>query len=286
MCTWVHILGVDMGKPKLDRVGRWSEVKLDILRDYAREYTKILSQQSSIRRFVYVDAFAGAGEHISKTTGERIPGSPLLALDVQPSFHEFHFIDLDELRVAKLEQLATGRRDVHVYHGDCNEVLLNRVLPRCRWEDFHRALCLLDPYKLAVDWHVLKTAGQMRSVEVFYNFMVMDLNMNMLLRNPDKASPAQLDRLNRVWGDETWRDVLYKRSPGLFPDIEIQEKESNDRVAEAFRQRLQKVAGFKYVPKPVAMKNSSGAVVYYLYFASPNPTGHKIVNHIFRKYAG
>jgi hypothetical protein len=33
------------------------------------------------------------------------------------------------------------------------------------------------------------------------------------------------------------------------------------------------------------MKNSSGATVYYLYFASPNATGKKIVEHIFQKYA-
>ncbi len=68
----------------------------------------------------------------------------------------------------------------------------------------------------------------------------------------------------------------------LFEDID--EKRSNDEVAEAFRNRLEEVAGFKYVPKPVPMRNSTGAVVYYLYFASPNKTGAKIVGDIFRKY--
>ncbi len=33
------------------------------------------------------------------------------------------------------------------------------------------------------------------------------------------------------------------------------------------------------------MRNSTGAVVYYLYFASPNKNGKKIVVDIFRKYS-
>ena len=32
------------------------------------------------------------------------------------------------------------------------------------------------------------------------------------------------------------------------------------------------------------MRNRSGAVVYYLYFASPNKTGAKIVGDIFKKH--
>jgi hypothetical protein len=58
----------------------------------------------------------------------------------------------------------------------------------------------------------------------------------------------------------------------------------NEDVAEAFRLRLQNVAGFPHVPKPVAMRNSMNATVYYLYFASHNATGAKIVSDVFRKY--
>ncbi len=32
-----------MGSPKIDEIGPWSEVKLDILKRYAVEYSKILS---------------------------------------------------------------------------------------------------------------------------------------------------------------------------------------------------------------------------------------------------
>lgn len=179
-----------MAKHQLDEIGPWSEAKLDILRDYAGAYMTVLANQNIIQRVVYIDAFAGAGAHVSRRTGQQVPGSPANALAVQPPFSEFHFIDLDRARVGLLEKLASGRPNVHVYHEDCNDVLLDKVFPRCRYEDYARGLCLLDPYKLAVDWKVFAAAGAMRSVEVFYNFMIMDANMNMFLRNPEEVKPA------------------------------------------------------------------------------------------------
>jgi three-Cys-motif partner protein len=272
-----------MSTSDLDVIGFWSEVKLEIVRDYAKEYSKILSNDDRIRRHLYIDAFAGAGVHISKKTGEFVPGSPLNALNIRPPFSEYHFIDLDEKRIDGLQLIAEGNEDVKVHHGNCNGVLLKEVLPRARYEDYARALCLLDPYALDVNWQVLETAGRMRSVEVLYNFMIMDANMNVFWKNPDAVSQQQLDRMDAAWGDRSWRNIAYTKSKSLFGE-DLEEKASNARIAEAFRTRLRDVARFKYVPEPVAMKNSQGATVYYLYFASPSPTGNRILTHIFNKY--
>ncbi|HUR20849.1 MAG TPA: three-Cys-motif partner protein TcmP [Vicinamibacterales bacterium] len=267
---------------KLDEIGYWSEVKLDIVCDYAREYSKIVANQPVIREHIYVDAFAGAGSHTSKTSGEMVPGSPLNAISIEPPFSSLHFIDLNKTRVAELERLSAADPRVTVHHGDCNEILLRDVFPQCRFKDFRRGLCLLDPYALNVSWEVLATAGQMGSVEVFYNLMIMDANMNVFKRDPSSVTPAQAARMTAVWGDDSWRSVAYREETDLFgPQLE---KTDNPEIAEAFRLRLKKVAGFKYVPPPIPMRNSKGATVYYLYFASPNKIGGKIVDHIFDKY--
>ena len=63
-----------------------------------------------------------------------------------------------------------------------------------------------------------------------------------------------------------------------------EEKTSNEAVASAFQERLKTAAGFDYVPPPMPMKNSKGAVVYYLYFASQKPVASRIVQAIFKKY--
>src|SRR6266446_4692229 len=74
-------------KLKLDEIGYWSEIKLDIIREYAQAYSTILAAQENPRfHHVYIDAFAGAGVHLSKTTGAEVEGSPVIAVNTQPPF--------------------------------------------------------------------------------------------------------------------------------------------------------------------------------------------------------
>jgi three-Cys-motif partner protein len=176
---------------------------------------------------------------------------------------------------------------VHVHAGDCNEILIRDVFPLAAYGDRRRALCLLDPYNIDLSWNVVAIAGKMKSIEIFVNFMVMDMNMNILLRDPAKAEPKQIERMNRFWGDNSWRDVAYEPNPqgGLFAEPEpVKVEDANEKVAQAYRKRLLDVAGFAYAPRPLRFVNSLGATIYYLFFASPNDTGRKIVEHIFKKH--
>ena len=61
-------------------------------------------------------------------------------------------------------------------------------------------------------------------------------------------------------------------------------KQGNDQIADAFRERLQKVAGFGFVPEPLPTRNSRKAIVYYLFLASPKAVAQKIITDIFKKY--
>ena len=270
-----------------DEIGIWSEVKLAIIKEYAAPYTTILD---SLRRksipslkWIYVDAYAGPGYHLSKTTGETIEGSPLIALSVKPPFSEYHFIDANPRRELQLRKLAGPREDVFTYNSDCNEVLLKEVFPRARFEDYRRGLCLLDPYNIDLTWEVIETAGRMGSIELFLNFMIMDINRNALTRDPDKAIASKVAQMTRLWGDETWREEGYDRIDTLF-ETDVPQKVSNERFAEAFRQRLMKMAGFKYVPKPMPMRTRTNSVIYYLYFAGHKTAASDIVTDIFDKY--
>jgi len=274
-----------MAGARIDEIGRWSEVKLDILRRYAVEYSKILSNQRNPSFFhVYIDAFAGAGVHLSKTTGEMVLGSPLNALLVRPPFREYHLIDLDGDKIEGLSKIIGKRQDVLLHHGNCNEVLLRDVFPNVRREDFKRGLCLLDPYGLTLDWKVIRKAGSMQSLDIFINFPIYDININVLHHDPKTVSPLHIERMNAYWGDESWREVAYEKSdPDLFGNADL-EKVSNRKFAAAFRERLRTIAGFKKVPEPLPMCNSKGSIVYYLFFASQKGTAESIVKYIFEKF--
>lgn len=273
---------------KYDEIGVWSEIKLDIIREYAQAYSRIMYKQRNKLplKHIYIDAFSGGGKHKTKKTGEFVTGSPLNALNVAPPFYEYHLIDLDGEKISALKTATEGRADVEFYNDDCNEILLNEVFPKARWTDYKRALCILDPYGLHLDWKVIATAGSMRSIEIFLNFPIADINRNVLRRDKSKIVQSQAERLTRYWGDESWREIAYSSSPQLklWGDCDTV-KVDNETVAEAFRQRLIKVAGFSNVPRPIPMKNDQNATVYYLYFASQKPVAMHIVNDIFKKYS-
>lgn len=267
---------------KYDEINYWSEVKLDIIKEYAGAYSTILTaQKKPLLSHVYIDAFAGAGIHVSKSTGEFVSGSPLNALLINPPFNEYHLIDLDGEKVGSLQNIAKDYQNVTIYEGDCNKLLIETVLPRANYKEYKRALCILDPYGLHLNWEVIKLAGQMKSIEIFLNFPVADMNRNVLWRNPDKVDPQQAARMTAFWGDETWRQAAYNTTGNLFG---WEEKTDNESVAQAFRERLKKDAGFNYVPEPIPMRNSVGAIVYYLFFASQKPVAANIVTDIFKKY--
>ncbi|HWB85601.1 MAG TPA: three-Cys-motif partner protein TcmP [Bryobacteraceae bacterium] len=109
-----------------DEIGIWSEVKLAIIKEYASAYSVIMEKQRRERirslRWIYIDAYAGPGYHLSKTSGEMVEGSPLIALKTKPRFHEYHFIDTG---TAACQSVArTCRRQDRRFH-------LQRGLQQC-----------------------------------------------------------------------------------------------------------------------------------------------------------
>lgn len=271
-----------------DAIGPWSEIKLEILTKYAQAYSKVIeAQERKGIRFshVYIDAFAGAGVHLSRTSGDLVPGSPLNALFVDPPFDEYHFIDMNQQKVDQLREIAQQRPNVYIYEGDCNQILPREVFPRVRYEDYRRGLCLLDPYGLDLRWELVAAAGRMRSIEIFLNFPLMHMNRTVLWHDPAGTSPEERDRMNKFWGDESWQRIAYKPSGQLplFGATPL-EKAHYTAVVKSYQARLRDLAGFRYVPEPLPMRNTRGSIIYYLFFASHNATGNKIASGIFHRY--
>jgi three-Cys-motif partner protein len=266
-----------------DEIGYWSEIKLDIVREYAQVYSRILSAQKRPRlSHVYIDGFSGSGVYVARRSGEFVPGSPLNALSIIPPFCEYFLIDLDGDKTAELRRRVGNRPEVHLETGDCNQILLDKVFPKVRYEDYRRALCLLDPYGLHLNWEVVQAAGQSRAIDLFLNFPIMDMNRNALWRTQEKVPQEKRDRMTAFWGDDSWQEAAYTSERTLFGEERV--KAENRDVAGAFRERLREAAGFAHVAEPLAMRNTRGAVVYFLFFASQKPVASKIIKDIFGKY--
>ena len=273
---------------KLDEIGIWSEIKLDIIKEYADSFTKIMKSQEWCKGYVYIDAFAGPGVHISKRTGELIPGSPWNAIEIDNPFTEYHYIDIDKKKTEFLSGLTGDRTDINIYQEDCNEILTEKILPSLPYKSYKRALCILDPYGLHLNWKTIMTAAQQGTTEIFLNFPLMDMNRNVLHKDLLTAEPDQIERMNRFCGTDDWQEILYKEDSqlNLFGDAyRVKIVDSNAKLGGWFKkERLQKAAGFKFVPEPLLMRNSTGGPLFFLFFASHDETGKRIVTDIFNKY--
>ena len=271
---------------EFDEIGKWSEIKLEIVGKYADSYAKILSKQRL--NFYYIDAFCGAGVHIERNTQKGGLGSPLRVLtETKGAFNRYYFSDADEEKTAYLRQICqahhAGEKCV-VQTGDCNQVLAD-LMPQFSYEKYERLLCLLDPYGLHLDWETIKRMGASDEkkgiTDLILNFPVMDMNRNVIWRDINKVRKPEVERMTRFWGDESWRNAAY--CGNLFGDPD---KQGNADIVAAFRARLCKVAGFKHVPPPIPMKNTKGTTVYYLFFASQNETAAKIASYLLKQLGG
>jgi three-Cys-motif partner protein len=267
---------------EFDEIGIWSEIKLEIVEKYGSAYTTAF-KNTRLKKY-YIDAFSGAGIHISKKDGAQIEGSPSRALKITPPFDGHYFIDLNPAKTDYLRKTVGNHPNVIIHNGDANQYLTKELLPTISFEKFNRALCLLDPYGLHLNWEVILMAGRSKAIDMFLNFPVMDMNRNAIWKDASKAPVEGIERMNKFWGDDSWKKAAYAeaRQANLF-GTPI-EKQGNDAVVTAFQQRLKEVAGFQYVPDPLPMRNSTNAVVYYLFFASQKPVAAKIIQDISDKY--
>ena len=181
--------------------------------------------------------FAGTGVHQSKKTGENIQGSPLNALQIDPPFKEYFFIDKNPKKIEILKSLTQGKNNVHIIEGDCNQVLVDQVYPNVQYNDYKRGLCFLDPYGLHLNWDVIKMAGESKAIDIFINFPLYDMKLNVLLCDSKKTDKKSIVRMDSFWGDNSWKESVYVKQSSLFgEDQEI--KTNMGEVNQSFSRKI------------------------------------------------
>lgn len=267
---------VDVEDFEPDEIGDWTERKIRIVTKYAKPYSQIISNNNL--HAYYIDGFSGGGVHIRKDTGERILSTARRILGIEPKFERYFFVDFDPQKAHAMRRVCDGRGDVEVICADANDVLLTTVFPKVRYDEYKRALCFLDPYKMLLDWKVLCAAAKSKSIEVFIHFPTQDVNRNALRHERSKVRDDDRARMTRMWGDDSWETVAYSKQQGLFEPMEKRAPLKN--VIEEFRSRLKKVAGFKHVSKALPMFNRKNGIVYHLIFATQNANAVRIATDI------
>jgi three-Cys-motif partner protein len=284
--------------------GGWTQRKLQVLKKYLQAYTKIFKNNARARFYSisYVDAFAGTGTlrrpslgglakylpGLEESENEFRKGSVTRALEVEPPFDKYIFIEKDTKKCRELESIAAQfpNRTVNVINADANTALLEWCtnLNTAR----ERAVVFLDPFGASVKWEVIAALGQTRAVDLWVLFPYFAIN-RMLVRNrrPPKAWAA---RLTSVFGTSEWENSFYStfsfKSLLDSRKVDLVHKSADHRdIVDLYVKQLKQE--FVAVSDPFPMHNSNGALLFILFFAAANErsakTGLKIANDIIGK---
>ena len=282
--------------------GAWTQQKLEALSKYLRAYTRIFKVNTRARFYsiTYVDAFAGTGSlqipelassgvlipDLQKKEVEIRKGSAQRALEVEPAFDKYVFIEKNAQKCAELRKIAARvpSRNVQVIHDDAN----NAILQWCRSLDYwrERAVVFLDPFGAQVRWATISALAKTRAVDLWILFPYSAIN-RMLIR--DRKPPKKWsDLLDTVLGTHDWENAFYSTTtiPSLFDSaeqIETVRKSVDFRNIAAFiRERL--AGEFEALSDPLPLYNSTGSLLFLLFFAAGNErsakTGLKIAPNI------
>jgi three-Cys-motif partner protein len=280
--------------------GNWTEEKLERLRKYLPAYTKIFTrnERASWYTTTYVDAFAGTGYRHSEKPSEAdnltlfdedaeafTRGSAQIALETEPRFDRYLFIERNPDHVAELENLRQQFPDraeaITIEKGEANDALV-RWCKRTNWRR-NRAVVFLDPYGMQVKWSTLETLASTKGVDLWLLFPLGQAVNRLLTR---RADPPQswASALTRTFGTEMWRPAFYRPRvrETLFETTEGLEKEANfEAIGQFFVDRLRTI--FTHVAEnPLPLRNSSNTPIYLLCFAAENKDAEKIARHILR----
>ena len=284
--------------------GDWTTLKLQVIQAYLRAYTTALKDKPSPGnpfRKAYIDAFAGTG-YRSAAGDETQPASPQnvlfpdivepepqrlldgsarLALQTDPPFDRYVFIERRQDRCRQLEDLKAEfphlADRIDVQQGEANEKI--QKLCRKGW-DSHRAVLFLDPYGMNVEWKTIAAVAATKAIDMWLLFP-LGIGVNRLLTRSGDIPPPWKDRITLLLGDDDWYNEFYRIAPTrtLFGQEERIEKAKMDVIGRRFNDRLRQVfAGV--AAEPGVLRNSSNSPLYLLCFAVGNENGKKIALRI------
>jgi three-Cys-motif partner protein len=296
-----------MAKSNVQRFGgSWTDAKLGVLSAYLQAYTTALKKQPFKK--LYIDAFAGTGyrEFKTKSTDTSpifeelaaeepqtfLDGSARIALQTDPPFDEFTFIEAVGKRAEELRKLQTefGGKKIDVREGDANEQI-QKLCDSTNWKD-SRAVVFLDPFGMQVDWATMEAIAKTQAIDTWILFP-LGIGVNRLLMHDFKNIPAKWkDRLDRMLGTPDWKTEFYQKTKpagGLFDqaqdDAELKDA-TFESIGRFYHERLKSIFT-SVAPNPKDLRNSTGNPIFQLHFAAGNPRGGpialKIAKHILDK---
>jgi len=288
--------------------GTWTETKLDAFEKYVRAYLMVMKnyRHENDWKLIYFDGFAGSGSRTNNHEDEesgllddlfsdneitheeinvyRGSAERVASIKDVESFDYFYFVEKDDESRDHLKSVLT-KYDLKnpVFRVDANTEI-KKLAQALRQNRKYKALVLLDPFGMQVDWDSIKMLKGL-SVDLFI-LIPTGVIINRLLDR--KGELTHLDKLKSFFGlsESEIKQIFYKKisEQSLFGEETRIEKIQKpiEKIAEVYLQRLRGLFK-KVIPHPLVLKNSRNVAIYHFAFASQNSNALKIAGQIIDK---
>lgn len=283
--------------------GDWTDLKLEKIRGYLHAYMSIMSKRNFTTG--YIDAFAGTGYRSIKEAcpddallfdeldapemdGYR-SGSARIALETEPPFSRYVFIEKSRSKCAELDKLKSSfpalSDRIAIHNRESNEYISEMCDPKKNWQS-HRAVMFLDPFGMQVSWDTIEKIAATKAIDLWYLFPIGAVNR--LLERDGCLQKGFAESLDRVLGTKEWSERFYQKTKetSLFGETEKLSKDSDfEKIGNYIKERLSTV--FAGVAKEsYILRNSKQSPLFMLCFAVGNPnakdTALKIAEHLLK----
>ena len=261
--------------------------KLDILESYLDAYTTALKNQPF--KLMYIDAFAGTGDISPRLDDDDarslIAGSAQRAMAVKDKpFDRLIFVEEDAHRYNQLTAIwrSNTDRDIRVLNWDANRFLRSLEEDWRAW----RGVLFLDPFATEVEWSTIEKIAGFNALDTWILFPVNAIARILPVeKNPDAVFLAWAEKLTRIFGDESWRE-LYHVNPqqSLFGEDLYQRDVGTAGISRLYKDKLRQLFRDRFMEGSKTFVNSKNSPLFEFVFCVGNETGigpaKRIAGHI------
>lgn len=291
--------------------GSWTEDKLQRVKAYLKAYTTALKNkptQENPFTLVYVDAFAGTGyrdkeaidnngdflfqDQAGDDYKEFHDGSARIALENDPPFSKYYFIEIDPVKCQELEKLKelypSKANKIEILNEDANSAI-SRICDIFNCNRSYRGVIFIDPFAMSASWSSIEKIAATKALDMWYLFPISAVN-RLVTKDGFKQPEKWKSRVNDIFGNNDWEKEFYTNheDKDLFGNKEtIIKKIANFKKIEEYLSRKLGVVFEGVAKNPLTLYNNRKSPLFLLCFTCGNPNGKdialRIAEHILKK---
>jgi len=227
--------------------GSWTELKIEILETYAKQFLKVFKNQPN-QLLLYFDGFAGSGnievEGNKNSEAHTIEGAAIkiLKIDTPRAFNMYYFVEKKKSLANSLAtkiRLQFPEREAYVQAKDCN-IKLKDLAKFLRSEKGkkYKVLGFIDPKGMQLEWSSLEI---LRGLPIDLWILNPTSGTNRVLVRTAEINETWLKRLELFLGmdREEIKQHFYSKRQNLFGDLDtIKETDPINKLHELYAKRI------------------------------------------------